>query len=349
MPERATIGLDNPAFYGRLRQSDPRHLFASDKARSRVPARPLVRQTRRINDVRDKPAAQPIETASPQPPTILPSAKPAQAPNVLQPRRQTFPEPAENRLRPSTVLKRPSVPIPRQNSSSRPNKKTRHHSKLQISLAGMAALIFLIGLAATIQTIRTNHQAAVQVAALAKKANNPANGSGVVPSTTKPSPSAVSNYVVAPNLPRYLKIPKLGVDARVLQAGVTASGALGTPPNVFDSAWYTGSAEPGQPGAMLIDGHVSSWSTAGVFYGLRTLQPGDTIQIVRGDGTVFNYQVVKTETYTATSVSMMQAAMTPVTPGTSGLNLISCTGDVIPGTSLFNARIVVFAQEVSSS
>ena len=150
---------------------------------------------------------------------------------------------------------------------------------------------------------------------------------------------------MAPNLPRYLKIPKLGVDARVLQVGVTKTGALGTPNNVFDTAWYTGSAEPGQPGATLIDGHVSSWTSHGVFYGLKTLVPGDAIQIVRGDGTVFNYQVVKTQIYSAGNVNM-QAAITPITPGIPGLNLITCTGDVIPGTSTFNERIIVFAQQV---
>jgi len=346
MSERDTIGLDNPAFYGRLRQSDPRQLFASDKARSRVPARSHARPAR-INDVRNKPATQQVETVSPQPLPAAPQAEPALAAKVAQPqpRPQTYAEPAENRLRPSTVLKRPNAVTPRP-STRRVDKKTRRHSKLQVTLAGMAALVFMIGIAASIQTIKTNHQAAAQVAALAKKTNNSASGSGVVPATTKPSAAAVRNYAVAPNLPRYLKIPKLGVNARVMQVGVLASGALGTPSNVFDTAWYTGSAEPGQPGATLIDGHVSSWSTSGVFYGLKTMALGDAIQIVRGDGTIINYQVVKAVTYIGNTVNM-QAAMTPVTPGISGLNLISCTGDVIPGTSLFNARIVVFAQEVS--
>ncbi len=65
---------------------------------------------------------------------------------------------------------------------------------------------------------------------------------------------------------------------------------------------------------MLIDGHVSSWTAHGVFYGLHTLVAGDTIQIERGDGTVFNYQVVKTVVYPNNGVDM-QSAMTPVTPG----------------------------------
>jgi sortase (surface protein transpeptidase) len=95
---------------------------------------------------------------------------------------------------------------------------------------------------------------------------------------------------------------------------------------------------------MLIDGHISSWTARGVFYGLKELKPGDALQIVRGDGVIFNYLVVKSQTYPASNVDMA-AALTPVTPGTPGLNLISCSGDVIPGTSNFNERIVVFAAQ----
>ena len=44
----------------------------------------------------------------------------------------------------------------------------------------------------------------------------------------------------------------------------------------------------------------------------------------------------------------MQAALTPVVAGQPGLNLISCTGDVIAGTNSFSERIVVFTSQVSS-
>ncbi len=43
----------------------------------------------------------------------------------------------------------------------------------------------------------------------------------------------------------------------------------------------------------------------------------------------------------------MPATMTTVVAGHPGLNLITCTGDVIPGTSKFNERIIVFANLVS--
>ncbi len=147
----------------------------------------------------------------------------------------------------------------------------------QLVLIGMAGFIFMIGLVASVLTMLTNHTATAQVSALAKHATNaPATTDAAAatgqansaPSTVRPTARAVGRYAVAPDLARYLKIPKLGVNSRVLQVGITNDGALATPSNVFDTAWYTGSAKPGQPGATLIDGHVSSWTTHGVFYGI---------------------------------------------------------------------------------
>lgn len=170
------------------------------------------------------------------------------------------------------------------------------------------------------------------------------HSSSNVPSTTKPVTSSLTEYKVAPNLPRYLIIPRLGVDARVLSVGVNAQGALETPNNVYDTAWYNRSTLPGQPGAMLIDGHVSSWTANGVFYALKTLHPGDTIRIQRGDDVTFSYEVVTTRVYDVNNVDM-SAALKPINPNRPGLNLISCSGSVVQGTNEFNERIVVFAEQ----
>ncbi len=218
---------------------------------------------------------------------------------------------------------------------------SKRYSRPQLALFGLAGLIFAVGLFVSFQTVRTNHDASAQVVALSRQV---ASGKGSVPSTTKPSSQAISNYVVAPDLPRYLRIPKLGVNARVMQTGVMSSGAIGTPNNVYDTAWYTGSAKPGQSGATIIDGHVSGWSTHGVFYGLNRLIAGDQLQIVRGDGQTLNYRVVKTSVYNANNVDM-QAAIKPATAGKPGLNLISCTGPVIKGTSQYSQRVIVFAEQ----
>jgi LPXTG-site transpeptidase (sortase) family protein len=131
----------------------------------------------------------------------------------------------------------------------------------------------------------------------------------------------------------------------VKQTGLSKDGAIGAPRNVFTTAWYTGSAKPGQNGAVLIDGHVSSWTTHGVFYNLKTLQSGDKIKIERGDGHLFSYKVVKTKTYPNNKVNMNQV-ISPVNRKKPGLNLITCAGHVKPGTSEFNRRLVVFAKQI---
>ncbi len=215
------------------------------------------------------------------------------------------------------------------------------------ALAGMAVLVFGLGLVVALGGWHANHQVQAQVTRLSQTASkSTAAAAATPPSTVAPTTKAVTTYNVAPNLPRYLKIPSLGVNARVLSVGVNAGGALQTPSNVYDTAWYNESAQPGQPGAMLIDGHVSSWTTHGVFYGLKNLKPGDTMQVERGDGTTFTYKVVKSQVYDASNVDMT-AAMTPITPGVPGLNLITCDGQVKAGTSEFNERIVVFTEQVS--
>lgn len=165
------------------------------------------------------------------------------------------------------------------------------------------------------------------------------------PSTEKRSDYEFKNYQVAPDAPRYIFIPKISVKAMVKPVGVTEANQIESPRNVFDAGWYTGSAKPGRPGAMVVDGHISSWETHGVFYKLKELKSGNTITIERGDGTVLTYRVAKSQTYDADKVDMT-AALAPVNPNKPGLNLVSCTGKVVKGTNDFDKRIVVFAEQM---
>jgi LPXTG-site transpeptidase (sortase) family protein len=166
----------------------------------------------------------------------------------------------------------------------------------------------------------------------------------VAPATNKPTASDFNNYKVAADLPRYIFIPTTNVKAIVRSLGVTKTNQIAAPANVYDTGWFNQSSKPGQPGAMVVDGHVSSWTTKGVFYNLKALKAGDSIQIQKGDGTKVTYAVVKTQVYDAKNVDM-QALLNPINPKQPGLNLITCTGSVIKGTNEFDKRIVVFATE----
>lgn len=200
--------------------------------------------------------------------------------------------------------------------------------------------LMMVGVTKSIDDWQYNNYLSKQAALLQYQSNH--NINHIVPSTVKPAGSAITQYVVAPTLPKLLLIPKLGVDARILSVGLNYFGALETPTNVFDTAWYNQSAMPGQSGAMLIDGHISSWTAHGVFYGLNSLLPGDILEVVGGNGELFKYSVIKIQIYPADNVDMA-AAMNSINPSLPGLNLISCSGDVIAGTNDFNERIIVFS------
>ncbi|MEI9913732.1 MAG: class F sortase [Candidatus Saccharibacteria bacterium] len=225
----------------------------------------------------------------------------------------------------------------------------RKLGRIQIILLSLAAFCLVSGGYYSyigIKSIKVSNLQAASLTRLAdsSKATTTSGNSGL--STAKVSASTLASYTVAPTAPRYLKIPEIGVNARVLNVGLVKGGAIGTPEDIYDTAWYNGSSLPGQPGATLIDGHISSWTSHGVFYNLNKLVPGDTLQVERGDGTTFTYKVVKSQIYSVNNVDM-NAALKPVVSGSPGLNLITCTGDVIPGTSSFSERLIVFTTQVN--
>ena len=231
--------------------------------------------------------------------------------------------------------------------------KTGHHRyhlspKKQLRrvawLLGLAAgLVFLAGLAAVANDWHSKNQSNIRAAKAVAQANRGVNNG--VPNTRAISAATFASYRVPPANPRYIFIPKLNIKAIILSLGTTSANQLKAPPNIYEAGWYNQSALPGQDGAVLIDGHISSWTAHGVFYGLSMLKPGDTIQVQRGDGVMFNYKVASSQVYTSTNVDM-SAALKPVNRSKKGLNLITCDGSVIRGTNEFNERLVVFAQQI---
>lgn len=260
-----------------------------------------------------------------------------------------------HRPQPSLVLMRPAysrvTTYAQQSATQQPAVVVSWRHRLwrlpsrRIVLHSLAALVLVVGTSVSWQQIRNNAAAKAQAAqasvARAVDATS-TNKQSSAPSTAKVDHDTLLSYQVAPDAARYIRIPKLNVWARVLQVGVTKDNALATPSNVFDTAWYKNSAKPGQPGATLIDGHVSSWTTNGVFYGIKDLSAGDNIEIEKGDGTKLEYTVVKTTTYPADNVDM-KSLLQPVAAGQSGLNLITCGGKYDSKAGEFTQRIAVYA------
>ena len=230
---------------------------------------------------------------------------------------------------------------------------TRHQALSQtvadwLSLA--ACFVAIIGVFATYNSwamsraINQQSAAAVRVANHSPVATTPQPLAQQSAPATTPTSDSLDSYQVATGLPRILSIPKLNIKARITSVGVGKDGSIGTPNNVFDTAWYNGSALPGQPGAALIDGHISSWTSQGVFYHLNNLHTGDMVSVELGGGQTVSYEVVRTQVYADDAVDMQQL-LSSADDSRPGLNLISCYGSVTAGTNEFNQRLVVFTVE----
>jgi len=157
--------------------------------------------------------------------------------------------------------------------------------------------------------------------------------------------STIDDYKVAPDMPRFLSIAKLNMKARILPMGINSDGAVQAPVNIYDSGWYKGGAKPGTQGASFIDAHASGSTRQGLFAYLDTLKNGDVVSVEQGDGIVFNYKVVHSETVARDAVNM-DKALRVYGDASEGLNLMTCTGKWIANERTYDQRVVVYTERV---
>lgn len=158
----------------------------------------------------------------------------------------------------------------------------------------------------------------------------------------------MADYHVANDEPRIIEIPSLNLKARVQHMGLNSDKTIQAPTNVNDAGWYSGSAKPGVidgTKATFIDGHDIGRTGRGIFYKLKDIKKGDKITIEKGDGTKLVYRVKKTEVVALSDVDMNKA-MTVVTAGKSGLNLMTCDGAVVQhdGKTTQSHRLIVYSE-----
>jgi LPXTG-site transpeptidase (sortase) family protein len=315
---KTQINMDSPVFAGRLKTHVPEaRVFNGGRAMSRRPVAmdilPRPHATARLPA--DKMAYKKTE---PQRDNYVTRGSSSQQAPVQK--YQT-----ENYAKPATAEK--------QSKLKNGNLKSR-----ALMVASVTLLIF--GGWVSFSGLRTNQQAEAQVKHLT---DTNSSNSDSAPDEKQPDPATFGSFKVSPSLPKYIKISKIGVNARVLRMSVNSKNQLMAPGNIYDAGWYENSAKPGDAGgAMLIDGHVHGPTKPGVFMNLKKLQAGDEITIVRGDDHTFKYKIVNSIAYDANNVDMNRLLVSADT-SKPGLNLITCTGSIEKGTTEYTQRLAVFA------
>ena len=138
--------------------------------------------------------------------------------------------------------------------------------------------------------------------------------------------------------PTRIRIPSIGVDASVVAAGLTASGAEMDVPAIDTVGWYSYSSKPGEVGSTLLAGHVDGEGRPGVFWSLRKLQTGATVEV--GDGAAMSQ-------YRVASVTRVPKTGIPAEAfrrdGEPVLTLITCGGDFDSRSGHYRDNVVVTA------
>jgi len=148
---------------------------------------------------------------------------------------------------------------------------------------------------------------------------------------------AGNNFAI---VPARLKIPSLGVNAKVESVGIKA-GAMATPSNFDNVAWYSLGAKPGAPGSAVFAGHVNNaLLKSGVFERLSQMKTGDYITVEDSTGKALVYKVSSVEEYQPDAPTDALFA----TAGPSRLVLITCDGDWVSSARSYDKRLVVIAE-----
>ena len=106
--------------------------------------------------------------------------------------------------------------------------------------------------------------------------------------------------------PVELRLPSLGIGARVLPIGVERGGELEIPEDVRTVGWYRFGPGPGdRQGSVVMSGHIDSAEQGkGSFFRLRELRPGNTVLVRMSSGRSWRYRVVAREVWPKTVVPL---------------------------------------------
>ena len=149
-----------------------------------------------------------------------------------------------------------------------------------------------------------------------------------------------------PVIPVRLEISSLGVDAPVLPAGVNQrTGQMAVPSNVRDVAWYQYGSVPGESGSAVLAAHVDLASQGpGVFFGLRTVDDGDIVEVEFSDGTV---SVFRVEARTVYQKDELPLDTIFAREGSPVLTLITCGGGFSESSGSYDSNVVVYAVPIA--
>ncbi|GAY13014.1 peptidase C60 sortase A and B [Pseudonocardia sp. N23] len=185
--------------------------------------------------------------------------------------------------------------------------------------------------------IRGDHDALAGAAPARVDTASVVGGAGTAPLTV-PVPMA------GRSLPVELRVPAIGLSVPVSQLGLNPDRTVEVPTDFQQPGWFRLGPTPGQLGSAVILGHVDSYRGPAVFFRLRSLQAGDTVEVSRVDGSVAHFVVDTVATFPK---AQFPAEQVYASHGTSRLQLVTCGGEFDSAARSYLSNVVAFTSLVS--
>lgn len=138
--------------------------------------------------------------------------------------------------------------------------------------------------------------------------------------------------------PTRIRIPSIGVDARLVPLGLNTDGTLEVP-RFEDAGWYAKGPRPGEVGPAVVAAHLDSMTGPAVFYRLRELTQGAAVFVDYRDAVV-TFVVRTSESFSKTRFPTGQVYGPTAAPE---LRLISCDGKYDRKTHTYASNLIVWA------
>lgn len=143
--------------------------------------------------------------------------------------------------------------------------------------------------------------------------------------------------------PVAIDIPAIEVSSSLVDLGLNPDRTLQVPQDYSKAGWFTEGAYPGDTSAppALIVGHVDDANGPAVFYRLKELEVGDTINVQRSDGSTAVFVVYHAQQYAKNELPTEEIYSKRKD---SELVLITCTGDFDSAAGSYLDNYVVTAR-----
>jgi sortase (surface protein transpeptidase) len=140
--------------------------------------------------------------------------------------------------------------------------------------------------------------------------------------------------------PVRLGIPAIGVEADIVPVGLTDDGSMEIP-GATEAGWYRLGSRPGAAaGSAVVAAHIDHEDQRGVFYDLRSLEPGAEVTVT--DRSLGVHRFVVTERFQVDKDELPVEELFR-TDGPAVLTLVTCGGAFDTGSLRYSDNIVVRA------